>query len=151
MTARGRPLLLVQPPRPRRVRLSDVIGTEETRRLVEERQAELAATRRSPRPRRVTTPAFPVVLPEASGLSAFRELPDGSGRAYTVVEAPSGRVAVERIVRTARAVGFLLPPGSEGYAILDVWDDDGVIQDFVIPDARAFRWWYRRLGLRVAE
>jgi hypothetical protein len=38
--------------------------------------------------------------------------------------------------------------GPPPYAVLDVLDSDGdIVQDFIIPHARAFRWWYRKLGL----
>lgn len=90
--------------------------------------------------------------PDALALSAFRILPNGRGRAYTVVSAPSGHRAVERVVRMARAFGFIEPPASKpSYAMLDVWadEDTGVVQDYSIPHARAWRWWYRKLGLRV--
>lgn len=87
---------------------------------------------------------------DASALSAFRILPSGEGRAYSVVEASRGWLGLERLLRMARAVGYIAPPCSAGYAVLDVYDDDdSIIQDFTIPTARAFRWWKRKLGLRV--
>lgn len=87
--------------------------------------------------------------PNATALSAFRVLPSGEGRAYSVVEAPSGRVAIERMLRMARAFGYVTEAAENSYAVLDVYDDDSVVQDFGIPTAAAFRWWKRKLGLRV--
>lgn len=96
---------------------------------------------------------FPALHPDAQALSAFRVLPDGRGRNYTVVEAPSGRRAVAFWIRRARALGFIKPPGHEpSYAMLDVWSDPdtgAVVQDFCIPHARAWHWWYRSIDLRV--
>lgn len=90
--------------------------------------------------------------PNASALSAFRILPDGNGRAYTIVEAPAGRAAIERTIRMARAVGYLTEDTDPSYAVLDVLNDnDDIVQDYTIPTAHAFKWWYRRLGLRVAS
>lgn len=96
----------------------------------------------------------PEIHPDAVRLSAFRAMPDGSGRQYTVSEAPGGRRAIEHITRTAWHVGYLEPSHIEEvekcYAVLDLLDDgDGIVQDMCIPTAKAFRWWYRKLGLRV--
>ena len=96
---------------------------------------------------------LPEIHPNAVRLSAFRAMPDGSGRQYTVSEAPDAWRAIERITRTAWYVGYLRPSHTEQcdcYAVLDILDDsDDVIQDMCIPTANAFRWWYRKLGLRV--
>lgn len=82
--------------------------------------------------------------PDASAFSAFRVLPNGEGRAYTVAEASWRKL--EHTLRMARAVGYVTPPT----AILDVLDDgDTIIQDFGIPTAVAFRWWKRKTGWRV--
>ncbi|MGH9152724.1 MAG: hypothetical protein ACRD03_10080, partial [Acidimicrobiales bacterium] len=76
----------------------------------------------------------------AAALSAFRILPDGQGRAYSISEAPSGRVAIERSLRIASTLGYVGAAGQESYAVLDVLDDqDDIVQDFAIPTARAFR------------
>jgi hypothetical protein len=91
--------------------------------------------------------------PAAVALSAFRILPNGiEGRAYTISEAPSGRAAIERALRQAKALGYVTDASKESYAVLDVLDvDDSIVQDFGIPDAKAFRWWKRLLHLHVAE
>ena len=87
----------------------------------------------------------PALHPDASALSAFRVLPNGEGRSYSIVEGP-----IEHLFRMARACGFVVPSGQDGYAVLDVLDDDdNIVQDFTIPTSRAFRWWYRKLHLRV--
>lgn len=90
--------------------------------------------------------------PRAVAVSAFRILPNGiDGRAYTISEAPSGRAAIERTLRQARAFGFVADTGQqESYAVLDILDaDDSIVQDFAIPTAQAFRWWKRVLHLHV--
>lgn len=95
--------------------------------------------------------------PDACALTAFRVLPDGRGRNYTLAVPESGRRGIKHVIRMARACGFIKPPSHEpSYAVLDVWADPdvagenwGVIQDFCIPTAEAWRWWYRTLGLRV--
>lgn len=104
-----------------------------------------------------TSGELPTVHPDARALTAFRVLPDGRGRNYTAAVPERGWVGVERIIRMARAFGFVKPSGHEpDYAILDVLSDPDigdVIQDYVIPvtpDQRAWHWWYRTLGLRVS-
>ena len=94
----------------------------------------------------------PVLHANAAALSAFRILPDGQGRAYSISEASSGRVAIERSLRIASTLGYVAAAGQESYAVLDVLDDqDDIVQDFAIPTARAFRWWKRQLNLRVVD
>lgn len=93
-----------------------------------------------------------LVLDErATGFSGFRLLPNGRGRAYTIAEAPIK--TLRHTLRIAEAVGYATRGDDdlEAYAVLDVMEGDDVVQDFVIPHARAFRWWYRVLGLRVAS
>jgi hypothetical protein len=90
--------------------------------------------------------------PEAKAISAFRILPNGEGRQYTISEAPSGRAAIERSLRMAAAFGYVDSAGApESYAVLDILNaDDLIIQDYVIPTAEAFRWWKRQLHMRVS-
>lgn len=86
----------------------------------------------------------------ATALSAFRALPNGAGRQYSVVEAPSGYDAVELSIRRFNAFGFIGGTSEDCYAVLDVLDEnDDIIQDFHIPNARAFRYIKQVLGLRV--
>jgi hypothetical protein len=91
---------------------------------------------------------------ETTGVGAFRVLANGQGRSYTLMDVPSWQ-SIEWLMRQAEATGALRPccAGPEPcscYAVLDLYDDsDGIIQDFCIPTARAFRWWYRKVGWRV--
>lgn len=87
--------------------------------------------------------------PDASGLSALRVLKNGRGRFYSAVSG-SWRL-IEQTLRQARSCGLVEDAGHpERYAVLDVLNDDGeIIQDYVIPNAAAWRWWKRKLGLRV--
>lgn len=87
--------------------------------------------------------------PEAKALGAFRILKNGEGRAYTVAEG-SWRL-IEQTLRQARACGLVTDDARDSYSVLDVYDEDGIIQDFGIPNAQAFRWWKRKLDLRVEE
>lgn len=91
--------------------------------------------------------------PETTGVGALRVLKDGTGRFYTVMEVPSWQ-SIEWLMRQAEATGALRPSTADDdcYAVLDLYDDDGsIIADFAIPTARAFRWWYRKVGWRVEE
>ena len=90
------------------------------------------------------------VHPDATALSALRVLKNGKGRFYTRVEG-SHRL-IDQTFRQARAFGFVedFDGGDEGYAVLDVlniWDE--IVQDYRIPNVKAWRWWKRKLGLRV--
>jgi hypothetical protein len=92
--------------------------------------------------------------PEATGVGAFRVLPDGTGRSYTIMDVPSWQ-SLEQLMRQAQATCGLRPT-CEGaapcgcYAVLDLYDDaDCVVADGCIPTRRAFRWWYRKVGWRV--
>jgi len=101
-------------------------------------------------------PLLPELHPNAVALTAFRALPDGSGRAYTISEAPSRAHAIKFSLRRAWAVGYVRPSTHtpcDCYAVLDVLDaNDEIVQDFCVPSAAAFRWWYRTLDLRaIAE
>ncbi len=90
--------------------------------------------------------------PGAVALTAFRELPDGRGRQYTASWTPSNPWrGCERFVRICGAVGYLRDSGYEGaYAALDAIDEDGdILATWAIPHARAFRWIYQKLHLRV--
>jgi hypothetical protein len=91
--------------------------------------------------------------PGTVALSAFRELPDGRGRQYGAVTFPRDPWrGCEHFVRMCGAVGFARDSaaGSAAYALLDAIGDDGaVLATWDIPTARAFRFVYRKLGLRV--
>jgi hypothetical protein len=105
-------------------------------------------------------PPLPELHPSAAALTAFRGLPNGVGRQYTISEAPTREKAIRYSLRVAWVLGFVKatthrekaaePCGC--YAVLDILDgDDEIVQDFCIPTARAFKWWYRHLGLRVVD
>ena len=93
----------------------------------------------------------------AVALTAFRAMPDGSGREYTATTFPQDPwQGCEQMIRMARACGFVPRIDCEGqcdcYAVLDVLDEDGdIIQNFCIRSAQAFRWFYRMLKLRVVR
>lgn len=91
---------------------------------------------------------------EAVALSAFRELPDGRARQYTESETPADPWrGCERFIRMCGAIGYLRDsePG-HAYAVLDAIGEDGdIVATYDIPNAAAFRFIYRKLGLRVAE
>ncbi len=94
------------------------------------------------------------VHPAAAAITAFRVLPNGSGRQYTGTTWPNDPWGgVEHAVRTGHKLGFLRPSSTDpgtGYAVLDVLDETGdVIQDFEITSARAFRWMKKRYGWAV--
>jgi hypothetical protein len=95
--------------------------------------------------------ATTAIHPEAHALSAFRVLPDGSGRAYTATWFPKDpRGGCEHFLRTCRAVGWIRPSSEDGYAVLDVLDEDGdIIEDYTIVSAKAFQQIKRRLRLAV--
>lgn len=98
---------------------------------------------------------LPDLHPDAVAVSAFRALPNGVGRQYTVSEAPSKAQAIKASLHRARGLGFIRPSTrdcQDCYAVLDILDaNDDVVQDFCIPTARAFKWWYSHLHLRVVD
>lgn len=87
---------------------------------------------------------------DAVALTAMRPV-NGVARFYSVAEADSGRRAIVALFMQAQACGFIKPSNTEpSYAVLDVLDaDDDIVQDWNIPTATAWRWWYRKLHLRV--
>ena len=95
----------------------------------------------------------PAPPPGAVALGAMRPLSNGVGRYYTPVTFPENPwQGCERMIRMGVACGLLAecqrPCGC--YAVLDVLNEDGdIIQDFCIPSAHAFRWFYRMLHWRV--
>ncbi|MEU4576062.1 hypothetical protein [Nonomuraea sp. NPDC023979] len=103
------------------------------------------------------TGELPRLHEEAAAYSAFRAVTPHKGRQYTISEPVSGgRETMNRLFRQAAAVGYVHPAncdaGSGCYAVLDVLDgDDEPVQEYCIPTAAAFAWWYRKLGLRVAH
>ena len=101
-------------------------------------------------------PDLPALDPRAVALTVFRCLPDGTGREYTATTFPQDPwQGCNQIIRMARAFGFIT--ASHGTActcpaVLDVLSDDGdIIQDFCITTAKACRWFYRKLKLRVVS
>jgi hypothetical protein len=91
-----------------------------------------------------------LVHADAVALTAMRPV-DGVARFYSIAEADSGRRAIVALFRQAQACGFIKPSSTEpSYAVLDVLDaNDDIVQDWNIPTATAWRWWYRKLHLRV--
>lgn len=91
--------------------------------------------------------------PSAVALTAFRILPNGEGRQYSATTFPKGPwQGCERTIRTANTFGYLADDGSEGYAVLDVLDENGdIVQDFTIIHARAFKWFKRKLNWCVED
>ena len=88
--------------------------------------------------------------PNATALTAVRIVGDEL-RAYTTVESDRGWQGIEHMLRTAWKVGRIPPADRSSYALLSVLDDDdSELQEFGIPNANAFRWWYRKVGWRVA-
>lgn len=89
--------------------------------------------------------------PDASAYGALRVLKNGTGRFYSVAEG-SWRL-MEQTLRQARAFGFVTDEATAqaSYAVLDVYADWDIVQEFGIPTAQAWRWWKRKLGLRVVE
>ena len=90
----------------------------------------------------------------AVALTAFRELPDGRGRQYTESWTPGNPWrGCEHFIRMCAAIGFLRESVSEhSYAVLDAIDEDGgILATYDIPHARAFKFIYRKLHLRVAD
>lgn len=94
---------------------------------------------------------LPDIHPDAAALTAVRAINATELRAYTTAVPENGWPQICRIIRQARATGRIAPTGSPGaYAVLDVLDAHGdIVQDYAIPNARAWRWWYRKLHLRV--
>jgi hypothetical protein len=93
---------------------------------------------------------------DSVALSAFRALPDGSGRQYTAATFPAGPwKGCERMIRMAWYIGFLKPSCAtqcSHYAVLDVLNaEDDIVRDYCIPHGEAFRWWYSKLHLRVED
>jgi hypothetical protein len=89
--------------------------------------------------------------PDAHALTAFRILPNGEGRQYTATTFPAHPWAgCERMLRMARAVGWVGRDPDESYALLEVLNIDAdIIQDFPVPTAAAFRQLKKRLNLAV--
>ena len=91
---------------------------------------------------------------DAVALTAFRELPDGRGRQYTESWTPGDPwQGCEHFIRMCAAVGFLIEnaPGRV-YAVLDAVNEEGdIVATYDIPTARAFRFIYRKLHLRVVD
>lgn len=86
-------------------------------------------------------------------LSAFREVTGGRGRQYTATTfIHDPWLGCNHILRMAAACGFISPDTEGCYAVLDALaDNDDVIQNFGIPSAQAFRWFYRKLHWRVCD
>jgi hypothetical protein len=92
--------------------------------------------------------------PGAVALTAFRELPDGRARQYTEAWTPGNPwQGCERFIRMCAYVGYLRDSTPEhSYAVLDAIGENGdILATYDIPTARAFRFIYRKLHLRVAE
>jgi hypothetical protein len=94
------------------------------------------------------------VPPEAHALTLFRILPNGEGRRYSATTFPRDPYqGCDRMVRTARAVGWITDTGGgESYGLLEVLDEDGdIIWDYDIPTAAAFAAIKKKLNIVVEE
>jgi hypothetical protein len=91
------------------------------------------------------------VHPEAHALSAFRVLKNGEPRQYTATTFPRDPWrGCEHMIRMAKAIGCLDEESGDGYAVLDVLNENGdIVQDYSIPDARAWEWIKRKLNFAV--
>ncbi len=87
---------------------------------------------------------------DATGFSAVREV-RGALVQYTGVDCTRGWAGVEHFIRTLRAVGFVAPcRAGPSYAVLDVLNTAGdIVFEYDVPNAKAWRFIYRKLGLRV--
>jgi len=87
-------------------------------------------------------------------LTACRALPDTQTREYTATTFPENPYqGCEHFVRMCGAVGYVRDsePG-HSYALLDAIDDNGdILFTWDVVSAKAFRFIYRKLGLRVAS
>lgn len=88
----------------------------------------------------------------AVALTAFRELPGGRGRQYSEAWFPDNPwQGCEHFIRTCGALGFLRE-SSPTYALLDAIGEDGeILATYDVPHARAFKFIYRKLQLRVVS
>lgn len=94
------------------------------------------------------------LAPTAAAFSAFRLLPNGDERGYTTAVPTGGRAQLVRCLHVFKALGYVGPDrfGRTAYAVLDVRDaNDDIVQDYPIPDANAFRYIKRKLGLQVVR
>ena len=92
--------------------------------------------------------------PEAVALTAFRELPDGRARQYSEAWTPDNPwQGCEHFIRMCGAIGYLRDSTPEhAYAVLDAISEDGdILATYDILTAKAFRFIYRKLHLRVVE
>jgi hypothetical protein len=99
-----------------------------------------------------------LVTPPPAGtvaLTAFRELPDGSGRQYTATTFPANPwQGCERFVRMCAFVGFVKDSktADHTYAVMDAINEDGdILMTWDVTSAKAFRFIYRKLHLRVED
>lgn len=95
---------------------------------------------------------MPTIPDSAVAVSAFRALPDGSGRQYTISDPSRGRATIVKTAMMARAVGYIAPPDSgTPYAVIDLLDaGNDIVGDIGVPNAAAWSWWHRKLHLTVA-
>lgn len=96
---------------------------------------------------RVTKPP-----PETVALTACRELPGGRDRQYTATTFPADPwQGCEHFVRMCGAIGYASDSGpGHAYALLDAIDEHGdILFTWDVPTAKAFRFIYRKLHLRV--
>lgn len=64
----------------------------------------------------------------------------------------AGEKWAEQLLRQAPACGLVADSSVEGYAVLDGLAENGdIVADWTIPHARAFRWWYRKVGSQVVR
>jgi hypothetical protein len=87
-------------------------------------------------------------------LTAVRTARDGKVEKYTVAAQTTLRHVLARSVTVAHHAGHLVPLTASTwatcYGAMDLQDaKNQVVATFAIPSLKAWRWWYRRLGLRL--
>jgi len=104
-------------------------------------------------PERSAVPSntVPAVSNDAHALSLFRALQNGEPRAYSATTFPRDPYqGCERMVRMARAFGYLVAPHADCYGVLDVLNADGdIVQDYAVTSAAAFAWLKKKLRIVV--
>lgn len=100
---------------------------------------------------RLWTVGVSKLTPTAHALRPFRVLPNGEGRTYSATTFPKNPWrGCSRFIRMCEAVGWVGGGAVEPYGVLDVLDiNHDIVQDFAIPNARAFQQIKRRLDAAV--
>lgn len=92
------------------------------------------------------------VVPEnAHALRLFRILPNGEPRTYSATTFPTNPYqGCERMIRMARAVGWIGGNPEDSYGLIEAIDDEwSILGDWPIPDANSFAALKKKLGIVV--